>query len=264
MVKHLIALLVFSCWTVALAAVPPELDPRGLKACGTFQGVQAIDGARFEVSGGTVVKLALVKSPELWPTGSAYKSWPHAQESKDALDKMIRGQNLRLFCEGNPRNRLDETVAHVVAEGVWIQATLVEDGHALVFPAPTRSQGLDTLYGLEDRARQARRGLWAFNNLQPVATARDAARPGWFQIVAGTVLKANKVGKITYLNFGMDWRTDFTIEIPAAAARRFTKAGIDILALAGKSIEARGWIDYKAGPRLVVLGPGQMRVPKEE
>ncbi len=264
MVKHLIALLVFSCWTAAPAASAPALDPRGLKACGTFQGARAIGGARFEVSGGKVVKLALVKAPEFWPAGSAYKSWPHAQESKDALDKMIRGQILRLFCEGNPRNRLDETVAHVVVENVWIQATLVEDGHALVFPAPTRSHGLDTVYGLEDRARQARRGLWAYDNLQPVATGRDTARPGWFQIVTGTVLKANKVGKITYLNFGMDWRTDFTIEIPAAAARRFTRAGIDIFSLEGQNIEARGWIDYKAGPRLMVLGPGQLRGPKED
>lgn len=264
MVKHLIALLVFSCWTAALAAIPPALDPRGLKACGTVQGVRALDGARFEVPGGTVVKLALVKSPEFWPAGSAYKSWPHARASKDALDKLVRGKDTLLFCESKHQNRLGETVAHVVAEDIWIQAALVADGHILVFPAPTRSHGLDILYTFEDTARQARQGLWAYDNLQPVSAARDTARPGWFQIVWGKVLKADTVGQTTYLNFGMDWRTDFTIEIPAAAARRFTRAGIDIPSLEGKTIEARGWIDYKAGPRLVVLGPGLVRVQKED
>jgi len=261
-VKHAIALLVLSAILAApglASAQTFSLNTRGLTACGTLVGNRAISGARFEAEDGTVVKLALVKAPELWTDDGPYKSWPHASGARDALDTRIRGRELLLFCEGNKTNRRGETVAHVASGERWLQAELVSAGHIFVFPAPIRQHGVETLLSLEDTARDARRGIWAYDNLLPVAATREAARPGWFQIVRGQILSAQTVGNTTFLNFGEDWRTDFTVEIPAAAARRFERAGIKVSALGGRTVEARGWLDYKAGPRLVVLGPGQLR-----
>ncbi|NVJ98355.1 MAG: thermonuclease family protein [Alphaproteobacteria bacterium] len=240
-----------------------SLDTSGLKSCGETTAVGAIGGARFATPEGTIVKLALVKAPELWKKGDPYKSWPYAEEAKAALIAATKGQTLHLFCEGKEFNSQGEQVAHVIMpDGSWLQHAMVAKGHVFVFPRPTRRRGLDMLYAAEDEARAVRAGLWALRNLQPVPADSDV-QTGWFNIVQGTVLSAQRVGSTIYLNFGADWRRDFTVEIPSTAETHFRKQDIDPLAFEGQFVEVRGWIDYKAGPRLLVQGPGQIRLKSQ-
>lgn len=254
-------MLIWLCGTLGSAAHADTFDSQGLTGCGEVIADKALDGARFTVSGGATVKLALIKAPELWEKASPYKSWPHAEAAKEALRALIEGQSLTLFCEGPKTNRFEEIVAHaLLPDGRWLQHDLVANGNAIVFPRPTRRRGLTTLFKAEDSARERQVGLWAFDNFKSVDALSDQVKTGWFQIITGTVLKADKVGPTVYLNFGADWRSDFTVEIPTSALRHFEKAGIDPLLSAGKRIEVRGWVDYKAGPRILIQGPGQLRI----
>jgi len=254
------AILILVAILSGQAAGAAELDRTGLEDCGKVTGQGAIGGARFTTTDGQTVKLALVKAPELWKKGDPYKSWPHAEAARAALLALTDGQEISLYCEGAKTNREGELVAHaLLADGRWLQHMLVEDGHVFVFPRPTRRRGLEVLYKAEDQARADGRGLWAYDNLKAVDALGPDVRTGWFQIVRGRVVGANEVGSTIYLNFGEDWRTDFTIEIPGSAKRHFDKARLDPLALEGKDVEVRGWIDFKGGPRLLLQGPGQLR-----
>lgn len=236
------------------------LEIEGLQTCGTVTAIGALDGARFNTDAGNIVKLALVKAPEIWDKGSPYKDWPHARQSMKALANHVTGREMSLFCEGDKTNRHGEVEAHVVmADGRWLQQLLVSEGQVFVFPRPTRRRGLPALYAAEDQAREHRLGLWALDNLMPIEATSPNIRSGWFHIVEGTVLNAQMAGQTIYLNFGTDWRTDFTVEIPGTAQRHFSKAGLDPLSFGGKRIEVRGWIDFKGGPRLLLQGPGQIR-----
>ena len=258
--KLTLAWLFFAVGLSGLATAA-ELDTRGLTTCGTATAVKALDGARFITPEGQTIKLALVKAPELWELGSKYQSWPYAFEARAALMATISAEELTLFCEGPRLNHEGELVAHVLrADGSWLQHELVLSGRVLVFPRPTRRTGLPDLYKAEQIARDQKAGLWAFNNLVPVEATGPKLHPGWFQIVSGTVRAAEKVGPTIYLNFGEDWHTDFTVEIPASAQTHFDKAGIDPLGYKDQQIEVRGWIDFKSGPRLLIQGPGQILV----
>ena len=66
-----------------------------------------------------------------------------------------------------------------------------------------------------------------------------------------------------YLNFGNDWKTDFTVTLGPMARRLFKKAGIEPLSLEGKRIRARGWLKKRNGPMIEASHPEQIEVIKE-
>ena len=61
-----------------------------------------------------------------------------------------------------------------------------------------------------------------------------------------------------YLNFGADWKTDFTISLAPDAVRLFRKSGIDIAALEGQRIRIRGWLGVRNGPVIEATHPEQL------
>ena len=76
--------------------------------------------------------------------------------------------------------------------------------------------------------------------------------------MAGVVRDAAKVRERIYLNFGADFRTDFTVSIDRRDWRTFDRAGVDPLALEGAKIEVRGWLVSRNGPMIEVTHPEQI------
>ena len=67
-------------------------------------------------------------------------------------------------------------------------------------------------------------------------------------------------GAFTYLDFGADWRRDFTLRAESRDLARFARAGLDVAALAGRRILARGWLFESAGPMIELVHPAQIEV----
>ncbi len=112
----------------------------------------------------------------------------------------------------------------------------------------------------ETAARRARRGIWRFR-FYAVREPETAGRyVGGFELVEGRVLDAARVRGRVYLNFGPDWRSDFTVTIAPAARRRFEAAGIDPLDYEGRWIRARGWVKSFNGPMIEATHPEQIEV----
>ena len=86
------------------------------------------------------------------------------------------------------------------------------------------------------------------------------ATAGTFQIVEGVVKSADVRGGRAYLNFGADWRTDFTATISPADMKLFRASGIDPRRLAGKRVRVRGWIQSLNGPEIEIAEPEQIEV----
>jgi hypothetical protein len=111
---------------------------------------------------------------------------------------------------------------------------------------------------LEAQARERKRGIWGLD-FYAVIAPEDAARAiGTFQVVEGQVLDAAKVKGRTYLNFGPDWRTNFTVTIPPGTARLFR--AMKPLALEGRRIRVRGWLKSYNGPQIEATHPEQIEV----
>ena len=69
-------------------------------------------------------------------------------------------------------------------------------------------------------------------------------------MVEGRVLDAAVVGRRGYLNFGEDYRDNFTISIAPRDVTTFRRAGIDILTLEGRRMRVRGWLKSLNGPMI--------------
>ena len=115
----------------------------------------------------------------------------------------------------------------------------------------------------ERTARAAGLGIWAhpFYALRRAEAAAEAI--GSFQLVEGRVLEAAKVRGRVYLNFGEDWKTDFTISIAPKAWKLFEAEGIAPQDYRGRRLRVRGWLKSLNGPMIAATHPEQIEVLAE-
>lgn len=113
---------------------------------------------------------------------------------------------------------------------------------------------------MEDAARAERIGIWASPLYAIRSIDQTSSLLNRFEIVEGQVLAADVVGGRVYLNFGPDWKIDFTVSIAPADARVFRREGIDMLALAGKRVRVRGWLRFYNGSVVDVTHPEQIEL----
>ena len=146
--------------------------------------------------------------------------------------------------------------AREYARRLWVRVVLMG---LMAFVA----LGLTQLLEREAAARAAGAGFWADRDyqVQPAwATRRLRRLEHTFQIVSGRVLKVAETKRFTYLNFGKDWRTDFTASIKSRTARHLAEAGLKLSELEGRNIRVRGWITYRNGPMIEITQFGQIEV----
>lgn len=161
-------------------------------------------------------------------------------------------------------------IAHLVLpspdkgkRGAWVQAGLLAAGMVRAYSLPQNRACMPALYARERLARLEGLGLWS-NAAYQLRKARRAkellAFAHTFQIVVGRVKSVEGRGKRVFLNFGDDWKTDFTVAIDARARLSFLKRRIDPKSFAKRRIRVRGWIERSRGPLIRVSHPEQIEI----
>jgi len=220
------------------------------------------DGDTLVLEQGLVVRLVGIQAPKL-PLGRAgFEQQPLAPEAKAALAAMTLGKRVRLSFGGLQTDRYGRALAHLHVEGVdgelWVQGEMVRLGLARVYSFKDNRTMVGELLEVEAEARTANRGIWAlaYFAIRQVEDTGDYLDR--FEVVEGRVLAAEQVGGRIYLNFGADWRTDFTVSVAPGDTGLFEKAGIDLLSLAGQRIRVRGWSRNFNGPVIDLTHPEQL------
>ena len=263
---------------VVLLAGLPATGPGGAQAVGPKDGPKdglkpgpkAIVGAVVDgdtvvlerpVMGATQIRLVGIQAPKLPLGRKNFPAWPLAAQSKRALEKLTLGKTVSLSFGGNEKDRHGRLLAHLHAPGdVWVQGKMLSQGMARVYSFPDNRGAVAGMLVLEGEARRARRGIWGLG-FYAVKTPRELSPLiGTFQLVTGRVLKAARIKSKIYLNFGQDWRSDFTITLKAGARRLFATAGVDPLALEGRMVRVRGWLKKFNGPMIDATHPEQIEV----
>jgi hypothetical protein len=145
-------------------------------------------------------------------------------------------------------------------DGVWLQAALVRAGEALVVPAAWSRPCVRVLYGQEVAARAEGVGLWA----EPAFQVRRADDPrladwaGGYAVVSGTVISVGHAAGRSYLNFGRDFRGDFTVTIDDKERAAFTAAGFAPASLAGRTVRLRGILASRDGAAMALTLPEEI------
>jgi hypothetical protein len=60
------------------------------------------------------------------------------------------------------------------------------------------------------------------------------------------------------LNFGPDYKTDFTVTIAPTEMRLFRREKIDPRELVGRTLRVRGWLGSYNGPEMELLTPSAL------
>ncbi len=144
-------------------------------------------------------------------------------------------------------------------EAAPLQLLLVQAGAARVAPTSDAYEFIQSLLEAEDAARRAKRGLWALRAYAPIdANACCQRIPPAFHVARGSVVSAAMRGGRVYLNFGPDYRTDFTVSVLSRTMKKW-RTLIDPDTITGRTIEARGHIDFYNGPAIELTHELQVR-----
>ncbi len=183
-----------------------------------------------------------------------------ADQSYDAINALVRGKTVDVTAVVPKEDRYDRVRGQVFnSDDQWLQLNLLKSGLARVDIAPDRSECAAELYAAEGAARAANTGLWAVPAYH-VRTPETLWRYPGRQIVQGKVLTADVKEGRAYIDFGADWKTDFTVTISPEDMAKFRAEGIDPRDYAGKTIRVRGIIQQFNGPEIEIANPKQVEV----
>lgn len=178
-----------------------------------------------------------------------------------ALDPLLDAGAVRLKLDPSaPFDRYGCLTARVeTADGVSLQHVLLEKGLAAVDIASGAAPlfEFDDLLAIEDEARRAKRGIWRRPEALPKKAAAVHDFVGSHQIVEGRVRRVSSNDRYVYLNFGADWRTDFTVRL----RRKFAdQHGLDPDGYDGRRLRIRGFVQESRGPLIDISHPKQIEI----
>ena len=225
---------------------------------------EVVDGDTVVLEDGTTVRLVGIQTPKL-PLGRAgFPTQPLAHETKAALEALVLGRRVTLSYGGQRIDRYGRALAHLEDEdGIWIQGELLRRGLARVYTFNDNRALSETMLAAEREARDAARGIWALDYYTVRGIGETEDLIGSYQIVEGRIVAADTVRGRAYLNFGPDYRTDFTISISPKDMRMFKRSNFDPTALDGRRVRVRGWLKSFNGPMIDVTHPEQIEVLEE-
>ena len=257
-------------WLAALSLAPAALPGPALAApvvlaalqpAGSAEVADIVDGDTLVLADGRQVRLVGIQAPKAALGRAGFEPWPLADEAGAALAELALGRSVSLGVGGAGTDRHGRVLAQLYRDdGLWLQGELLARGLARVYSFADNRALVAEMLALERHARAAGRGIWADPWYRIRAPDELGGLLDSFQIVEGRVLDVAVVRNRGYLNFGDDWKTDFTVAIDPAALRRFAADEFDIESLAGLRIRVRGWIKSFNGPMIDATHPEQIEV----
>ncbi len=262
-----------SATAVALSAAvgnAADLPECRVEATMVRTAVKVIDGETLVLDDGSEVRLVGAMSPRASDVAAEHATLPLEGRAKSELEALVLGKSVALAFDGRRSDRYGRLLAHVfmgaAPSRVWVQGHMLKRGLARVASMPGSVACLEALIVHERVAREAAAGLWSEAVYQIRSADRTAELLRYrstYQIVEGRIASASERSGRIFLNFGQDWRNDFTAGLDAAAARLASASGLDVMGLGGRLVRVRGWIERRGGPYVAVHHPHQIELVAE-
>ena len=254
----LLALVLGMARAAADGAMP---SPTPMAAGGHLNVARVIDGDTVALDDGRVLRLAGIMAPKAAEAPALHAL---AEAARDAVAALAQGGLHQVTFFG--RDRHDRLLAHTQADdGRWLQGELLAAGLARVATAPEQRAHAADMLRIEAAARAASRGLWRHQRFRVLDVDEAGQFIGGFQLVEGTVLAVGRARGRIYLNFGSDWRTDFTVVVDQRSLDQLAgRADGERRAvgerLVGQRVRVRGWIKSFNGPLIEANHPEQIEL----
>ena len=255
-------LLVLTVNAASAAGGPAVAPPVGLAFDAEARVVEVIDGGTVLLDDGETVRLAGIEAPSIPRDGTDSPAARLAMDARKALVALVQDRRVTLALGDARRDRYGRLRAHLVRtdDGAWVQGVLLVAGLARVHSLVDDRTAVADMLAIERQARASRLGIWSEPHYR-VRAADDAGGDlGSFQLVEGRVRAAAVVRGRGYLNFGENWREDFTVSISPRDRRRFEAADIAVEDYEGRLVRVRGWVDSFNGPMIEATHPEQIEL----
>ncbi len=154
------------------------------------------------------------------------------------------------------------------SDGEWVQERLLRLGLARFAGGVVGRSDRTALLQSEQSARIAGRGVWR----NPRYALRPAVAPddiyNGFQIVEGRIRAVGRGDGVVFLNFGEDWRQDFTAGVTVRLTPEDLPVGEDGAALSlydleGRLVRVRGVVRRYNGPYMEIAAADQIEFLRE-
>lgn len=225
------------------------------------QIAEVFDGDTLLTTKGEHIRLVNINAMEVGHDGNPDQ--PYSHEARQYMAKRVKGKTVEIKPARKKLDKYKRTLAEVYLDGKSLNAEMIAVGLAHVYTFPDNSDNVQALQNLEAKARQNKKGLWQDPRWQvlPADFQASDAMIGQFHIVEGAVKNVVPMKDRVYLNFGDNWRDDFTVEIPKKFIKKFTEQKIDPATYyQKKKLRVRGVLKPVNGILVTATHPAQLEV----
>jgi endonuclease YncB( thermonuclease family) len=214
---------------------------------------KVIDGDTIVIGGDERVRYIGVDAPEFGE--------PLYEEAKGLQERVVLGSKVRIVpCKEEPKDRYGRTLAFVKKGNVDVGEQLLRQGLArTLFIGPCGGAVAKAYQKVERGAFRGVRGIWSMQDPRRIGHSEAAQHIGSLMSVTGRVAQVHEGPRAFHLNFGQDYRTDFTAVIFRKELSRLIKEGLyPVTEYMGKSVEVTGILKEYNGPEIIVDSADQL------
>lgn len=240
---------------------PVQSDLNGLtRSPLSMKYAAVIDGTKLLGQDQKIYKFPVLSIPENFPDIE--------EKAQKRVQELVLGQKCTLYLtrksDFGRMNYLGESLVELVCgpQNIWISGQLVSEGLALVAPNISNPETVTELLKIEAQARAAKIGLWrdAPPSWQILTADQAAQHLNSWQIVSGQIQNVGMTKDMVFLNFGKNWKDDFTVSIPNELRREMMKNRINPQSLRGQTVRIRGWVRNYNGAMIDLETLGQLEI----
>ena len=242
-----------------LISCSPSVDYTHIKVS------KVIDGDTVRLSNGKLLRYIGMDTPEvrLYRKGEwIYNPQPFALAAKKLNRKLVENKFVKVEFDVDKFGSYGRMLGYLFVGNTFVNAKLVEQGLAVLYTRPPDVKYTDLFIRMQKEARENRRGLWG--KLSIITSDEAGNFINQIRVVKGRVLNTYQSKKVIYLNFGQNYKTDFTVIIFNDCWKLFEDKGINpVVFYRGKTIEVWGRIREYHGPEIIAGSPSQIKIIDE-
>lgn len=243
----------------------PSVTFQDMRRMNQSEVIDVVGAQTLLMRDGSIIELSGIDVPDRYGDEIS----PLAVTARDILNDLMSNKKVTVYQtkdkDSGRSNRMGHSLAHVerIDNGAWAQGTLLALGLARVKTQPSNAHMATEMLEIEAKARLEGIGIWGDDRYAVLSSDNAEAGLQSFAIVEGEIesvaLKKNRI----YINFGRDWKKDFTVSIAPQDKRAFSKAKLDPLGWGGQVIRARGAIREYNGPYMEISHPAAIEFIEE-
>ena len=201
------------------------------------------DGDTIRLDNGEKVRLLGIDTPEV--ASYYHKATPGGNAAKKWLNQKLKDADVYLEYDQQQHDKYKRLLAHVFLEnGEHINATLVQQGLAIVNLFPPNLHYKDELLAAQKTAQQQQLGMWAMKRYQLTLVEKVRKVSGWKRY-QGTVQSIKNNRKTV--------RLIFSEKLSAKISKENLYLFPDLESYIGQSVEVRGWLSGKKAPFSILV-----------